>query len=436
MDPIEQEVEIDLREYINAVIKRRRIVLAVFLGATIITAISSFLMPRGYQATAMIMITPSRLQTTLSPTDVGLDVGIKAIDDKYSNRKSAISIPTHKLLLNTNVVLERVIDKLDLTNPSGRKMSLANLSKNLNIRESMDTKETNILQLETENKNPDLAKDIANTWAQEYIQYNQELISGEVKGTGDFINDQFSIAKQNLVKAEGDIKDFKDKYKIDLMQAELDMKKAKLNDYKKELLDIEIALKTKEDSLKELKKGIEKQEKFIVVSKAITDDALWQQEGKKSASSDLNRKGLRSEIVNPIYQDIESRIVNTGIELNTLKPRIDYLKSSVLSTGKEINELEKNVNQRNFDLTQLTRQAQLYKTTYDSLSTKMEEARIVKAAQLGEVRLVSPAIRPERPVSIGKLKNIIVSGITSFLFGIFLVFFIEFWQKGKEGKAK
>lgn len=141
--------------------------------------------------------------------------------------------------------------------------------------------------------------DIANVWAQEYIEYSQELILGEVKGTGEFVTDQFGIVQQKLVQSEEKVKEFKDKYKLDLMRAELDIKKAKLNEYKKELIDLEVAFKTKEDSLKEFNKQIAKQEKFIIVSKAITDDALWQRDLKEKDISALNKKKLRSEEINP-----------------------------------------------------------------------------------------------------------------------------------------
>jgi len=424
------EDEINLRDYINVIIKRKKLILAIFLVSVITTAIVSIMMPKVYQATAFIMIVPSKIQTALSPTPpVSFDVQQKTGTGEYLGQGLAISLPTHKALLKSNVVLERIIDRLKLTDAAGKTLTPDDLFKRLNIKE---TKETNILQLEAEGNNPKKAQELANAWTQEYITYSQEFISGDVKGTGDFITDQFAIAKQNLTQAEEKVKDFKDKYKIDLMQAELDIKKGELNNYKKELMELEMTLKTKGDNLAELKKEILKQDKFIIVSKAITDDALWQNEDKEKTSVDLDKKKLRSEEVNPIYRDLETRKVNTEIEINTTKPRLEYFKKSVGLIEAEINDSEKIINQREFELTQLNRQVDIYKRTYDNLSNKTEEARIAKAAQLGEVKLVSPANEPKYPIKPNKRNEVAISGIISLMFGIFLAFFMEYWEKSKQ----
>lgn len=423
--------EIDLREYINVIIKRKRMILGIFLISLVITAIFSLMQPKIYEAFALIMITPSRLQNTLSPTQISLEAEKNIDTGTYIGQRPTISLPTHVELLKSSAVLERVIYRLKLIDEQGKYLTSVSLLGKLTIKE---TKETNILRLAAEDRKPAMAKEMANVWAQEYIAYSQELISGEVKGTGEFINNQFSIVQQNLFQSETKIKDFKDKYKLDLMRAELDMKKSKLNEYKKELMDIEVSLQTKQDSLRQLKKAIAKQDKFVIVSKAITDDALWQETMRQKSASTLNKKKLSSEQLNPIYQDLETRIVNAEIEINTLTPRIEYLHKSVSLNELEIDELEKTINQREFELTQLNRQVDLYKNTYNSLSAKMEEARITKAAQLGEIKLVSSALEPGLPIKPNRRLIVAIAGFVSLICGIFLAFFMEYWSKPKQDR--
>jgi polysaccharide biosynthesis transport protein len=420
------EDEIDLRELINVIIKRKKLILGIFLASVIITAVISFLQPKTYQAHTSLMIMPSRMQAMLSPTQFALDiqqqyVQADTIQPKYP---PAISLTTHKELLKSNAVLEKVIDRLKLVDKSGKSLAPDGLSEKLNI---MEIKETNILQLEVKDANPKTAQRIANAWAEEYVKYSQEFISGEARGKGDFILDQFEVAKENLVQSEKHVKDFKNKYKLDLMRAELDMKKSKLNEYKKELIDLEIALKTKENSLGELKEQISNQSKFIVVSKAITDDALWQKSQKDLFG--LDERKLRSEEINPIYRDLETRIVNTEIDLNTLKAKADYIRKAQAGIEIEIDKLSEAINQKEFELTQLNRQMEIYKRTYDNLSTKIEEVRIIRAAQLGETKIVSPALEPKSPIAPNKKLNVALAGIISLMFATFLSFFMEFWQK-------
>lgn len=387
--------EISLWDYIDIIIKRKKIVLAIFFVSVIITAIVSLRMPKLYQATAYITIVSSKVQTVFLPVQTG----------EYLEQAPATSLPLaiNKALLTSNPILERVINELKLTDESGKSLKVGDLSGKLDIKE---TEEASILQLATEDNNPKIAKEIVDAWAQEYIRYNQELISREIKGTENFVTDQLRIAKENLTQAEEKVKDFKDKYKIDLMRAELlNIKKKKLNNEKDELSNLESTLKEKDDYLRELKKVIEKQARFI---------------------SDKRR--LKRKQIDPVYQELKMRIVNAEIDINVLKRKFEYLKKSVELTEKEIDELEKNTNPREFELAQLTRRVEIYEKTYNSLSVKIEEARFAKAMQLGELKIISLATEPKRPIKPKKRQMVAISGVVSLMLGTFLAFFIEYWH--------
>lgn len=418
------EEEINLRDLINIILKRKIVILAFVFASVITAAALNSLQPSIYEASVSIMITPSGIPTAIKSTQMSLDME-KLVS---AASKPTITVATHELLLMSDAVLGRLTARLGLKNNSGLKLAPQDIINKLKV---IETKETNILQLQVKDADPKAAMDIANAWALEYVGYSQELISGEIKGTGEFITDQFEIARQNLVRAEEKIKDFKDAYKLDLMHAELDMKKVKLNEYKKQLMDLEFVLQTKEDYLKELKKEISKQEKFTIVSKAITDDLLWQEALRSKDVSALNKRKLSSEEINPIYQDLETLIVDSEIEINTVKPKKGYLNQSIKSTALETDELGKAINQKEFDLAQLARQAEIYKGTYDNLAQKIEEARLVKAAQLGEVKIVSLAVEPRLPSRQRGGLNLFVSGILGLVFGACLVFFMEYWQRSK-----
>jgi polysaccharide biosynthesis transport protein len=425
------EQEINLRGYINVIIKQKKIVLFVFIISLCVLIAMSLSKPKIYRATALIMISPSRIQNTFYTSTIPSDALNEKYPVKYTEDKPLFSISTHKQLLKSNLVLSRIINKSGLHDSRGMPLGPDDLLERFDIRE---TKDTDIIHLSVVDKDPIVAKNLANTWASEYLAYSQELILGEIKGTGEFITDQFDIAKQKLIKSEQEIKDFNDKYHLALMESELDLKKTKLNEYKKEMINSEIILKSKEDSLAQLKNELTKQKQFIVVSKAITDDALWQKERNPKNQANFDNRKLTSEQINPIYQDLKSRTVNTEIEINTLKPRLEYLKAAISPTEQEINQAEIILNQKKFELTQLSRQTAIYKRTYDTLSDKIEGARISKSIQLGEVKLVSPALEPKYPISSNKKRGIAVSVIFSMMLGLLSGFIGEYMPKIRRGK--
>jgi uncharacterized protein involved in exopolysaccharide biosynthesis len=420
------ENEIELYDYFRVIFKRKIIILAVFFLAVAITTAISLTMPKLYYASASIMIMPSKIHVPLLAAELSLSMDKKNKKGKYLDQEPIISLAAHKILLKSNTVLEMIINKLKLTDKLGKPLSPRGLTNSLGVKEA---KEADILQLEVKSDEPKITQEIVNTWAKEYVRFSQELILGEVGASGDFIAEQFELSKKNLVQAEKKVKDFKDNYKIGLMRQELEINKEKLNSEKSELANLEITLKTEEDSLRELENAIANQEQFIILSKAITDDALWQKQEKAKDLGDLDKQILRSEEINPIYQNLAKRIVNTKINLNTLKPKSEYLKKSIESTEKIIVELQKEINQREFELVQLMRDVKIYSRTHNQLSTKLEEAQVAKAMQLGEVKIVSFATEPRYPISAKIKQNITIAGILGLGLGIFVAFFQELLSK-------
>jgi len=426
-----QENEIDLREYIRAIVKRKKLILSLFSIAVIAAAAFSFNTPKSYKATATIMITPSAIQSVLSTSKGILDIGKNDTTDEDKVTPWNISVATHVHLLKSNLVLERVIKRLNLKDASGKSLTTEVFSKKLNI---MKTVGESVMELEVSDANPQEAQDIANAWAEQYVEYSQELILGEINGIGDFVMTQFETSDNNLIAAEKKVNEFKKGYKQDLMAAELAMKKDTLNNYKKELEGIGVVLQTKEDNLIELKKQLAKQKRIIILSKAITDDALWQMSSKVDDITGLEKKGLRSEAINPIYEDLEKRIVNGDIEAGVLKAREENLGKSIQLLTQETSELDDLILQKDFELVQLTRQVDIFKRSYDDFSNKIQASRITKEEQLGEVKIVSPASIPDFPVAQGRIKKVALAGILSLILGLFLALFIEFWKKGTERK--
>ena len=413
----EQNDDIDFKKYIGILIKWRRFILSLFLIGVLMAAVFTFCAPKIYKATTTIMILSFPSQSVISSSKGLLDLALP------------VSIDTHIALIKSNPVLEMTLQKLNLKDPSGRPVILEDLGNRLNITKLIAGE--NLVQLEATDTNPQVAKAIANAWAEQYVVYSKEVIRGEITAIANFLVSQFEISRKNLRQAEEKVNTFKKEYKQDLLSAELSIKKQLLNNYKSELVGIELMLKTKADSLAELKKQIATQERFIIVSKAITDDALWQLSLKEKNRLEMDKSNLKSEIINPVYQGLEKRIVDTEIEVNILKPKKEYLSLSIESMRKEIKQMDNDIIEKDFELAQLTQETELCQKSYNSISEKIDAASMVKLAQFLDVKIISPANTPRSPVVQGKKKGIIVAGLKSLLLGVVLAFCLEFWQKGK-----
>ncbi len=566
------EDEINLRDYIEVVVKRRKLIIGIFLVAVIVAAIASLLLPKVYQASASIMLMPSTVRVAVSPSRHLLDPETTKIGG-YIESKLIISIPTHKTLLKCDAVLERVMNKLKSESRLDEDLTLEELSRKSEVE---DTEETNILQLAVKDKDPSLAKDIVNLWADEYVQYSLGLITGEVKGSGKFVEDQFKIVAENLVKVEQAVEDFGVKERFALMEIELKENQSQLEthygkvhklDFKlkemKNLLektDDYIAAMTKDGvwlgafSVKELgeehftdeflsneqrllrqkvlkakldlEKSTEERDTFTNDSKilllraevertlteVVSDKARLAQIEQlgKSTKANLNSgadleilKSIQSPIAENLpeltvweilsltqgYNFFETRGQSLASKLELQEERLRDLEKTLLGHNDALATLDENlgraksnygfyheqfktfqsqknsseieiakvefelsystemvkkledrvkalkvaVNAKQTRLTELTRQLAIAKEAYTILASKIEEARIAKAMELGEVKVVSTAFEPQGPVAPRKKRIVATAGVVSLMLGVFMAFCLEFWQKSKHG---
>jgi capsular polysaccharide biosynthesis protein len=160
-----QEEEIDLREYINVLLKRKGIIILIFLIAVITAAlVSYFYLKPVYEASTILMISKPKYQVELEPK----------IQTQFTPE---ISLATYESLIKDREIEEEVIKKLNLDQPP-YELSPDSLQGMITI-ESL--KDTNLIKMNLQTGDPKLAKDIANVWAELFVEKNKNLYLQESK---------------------------------------------------------------------------------------------------------------------------------------------------------------------------------------------------------------------------------------------------------------
>jgi len=111
------------------------------------------------------------------------------------------------------------------------------------------------------------------------------------------------------------------------LKAELKIQEAKWIQFQDQLLETGIAVKTKRDTLTQIKRQIQSQPQYLVLSKTMTDEALWDRIENFQAElpEELNRIQQLKGLLNPTYQNLLNRLATTQIEYDTLVPKRDHL---------------------------------------------------------------------------------------------------------------
>ncbi len=412
-----QEEEIDLREYINVLLKRKGVIILIFLIAVITTALLSFFILKPvYEASTILMISKPKYQVELEPK----------IQTQFTPE---VSLATYESLIKDREIEEKLIKKLNLDQPP-YEFTPDSLQEMITI-ESL--KNTNLIKLNLQADEPKLAKDIANVWAGLFVEKNKDLNLQESKEAQGFIEEQLNISDQNLSKIEEEIREFNETNKIEIFENEIKGKAAKVLNYELRVADAKLSLEKERAKKKQFIVELSAQDKILKLNKSIVDDQFFHQLVSNIIKDNLGSINLAyvSEEINPIYYNFAQQLISTEVSISSLQAEENQLIKNINDLNLELETLRKELAQEKLTQSRLEREYNTAKGVYSVLSQKNEEVKIAVATESGLVKIASLAYEPEYPIKPNKKLNILIAGVLGLFVGIFVAFFLEFWQKGK-----
>jgi capsular polysaccharide biosynthesis protein len=399
-----QEEEIDLREYINVLLKRKSIIIIIFLIAIITAAlVSYFVLQPVYEANVIIAVTKPKINNSL-------------VDE--------ISLENYKNLIRDVKIEEELIQKLSL-DKSPLELTPYALEQMLTIELP---KNTNLLKMNLQASNPKLTKDIINTWATLFVEKNKKLYFDEVKKFKINVEDRLKLAEQDFFEIEEKLMKFDENDNVETTGNEIRYKTAKITGFKSRLINIQISLEKENAKKEQIITAINKQEKVLKLKKSIVDDQFFRQ--LTSTISDANLTYI-SEVTNPIYYNLAQQLISTNISINSLIAEENQLTQNIVDFNASLEELKKELTEKRLILARLGREYSVKGRLFDSIFQQAGELRLSSAEEADLLKITSLAYEPRAPISPNKKLNILIAGVLGLFVGIFVAFFLEFWQKGK-----
>jgi uncharacterized protein involved in exopolysaccharide biosynthesis len=460
----EQEQTIHLTDYYYTLLKHKWLILAALILIGTLTAYYTFRMVPVYQAGCTMVI--GKEKTTSPLTGERLDY-----ESRYDQ---SLEFATHIELIKSRPVILQVIKKLKLDQPgkeeefAGRSAIsfLSDLKKNIRSllgrskqaptpREKQDrliqsvmrsisveaVGETNLLQINALDPDPDVAADIANSVAQSYIEFNLDNRVSSSRNTLNWMSNQLYEIQQKLEAAEEEFLAYKQNEKLfswEGRQAGFTGKIADLNNIYIQTRNQRVGAITK---LKEL---------------------------ERSDGASADARHVRALLDNPVINDLYSRLLDTEIELTHLSkvykhkhPKIIQAKTTLQTTREklraEIKKEMKNIkaelavftqkekalkqNIENFEADALTtnrkelrytileRNVTTQQRLYDILLQRIEEADITGDIDVSNIRIAETAVAPLTPFKPNKSRQLMLGIVFGLMAGGGLAFLREYLDR-------
>ncbi len=246
----------------------------------------------------------------------------------------------------------------------------------------------------------DALLELQNSWNRrnhDFKKETQDLVDKPERETRELVHD-FKKETQDLVdKYERETRElvlaFADTHKPELTEAKLARQKSRFNSLDSELESNRLSLKGAHHVLVELERLIKREPRYLVVSKAITDSALWNRIGEDSAGrlpEELKDLALREEVPNLIHEKIMGSLIDAQMKVETLKPKQEDLTAEIERVRLEIEELSSEVTRIKLDQFNLGRQRALdlsrLKATRNLDQFNLGRQRALELTRLKEAR--------------------------------------------------
>lgn len=441
------------------------ILASLFILVTLVT-VFSFTMTPVYKATARMVIDRETKKSPLT--------GERLDYESYVSEN--LTFQTHFKLIKSRLVLSKVYEVLNLkermledssqgmlgklignigknvkkvtlifrgesSNPSGEEGEdevidpVEILGDKIDIEQVRDTR---LLTVSVQDDDPAMARAIANTVCEAYIEYNMDVRLDTTQRTLSWLGDQMGKMKQKLEESEARFLAFKEREKIFSITGKQRVHSQKIEEINTSYISTRANRMDVEARIGEMKKlltGDQILEFPTAFARSELLTSLYQEQALLAIELKKNQDVYKSkhpkmvqittkleQIKSRFHTELQKVLLSLRSEYSVLAAREKALQEALEQYEKDA--LETNKKEAQYAI--LEREVNTNKELYDMMSTKLKESMISQGIETANIRLVEPASDPIRPFKPRKKLNILLGIIFGLMTGVGFAFFLEY----------
>jgi uncharacterized protein involved in exopolysaccharide biosynthesis len=406
------EDEIDLGKYFKVLIRHWKLIAGLTIVASLAALIVSVLLPPTYEATSLIVVTRLRNQYQFDP--------------RIQTQVDQQPYKAYPELALTDNLLTRVVAALgDQLKPEER--DLEALRERLSAGAGADP---SLVRLSVTSDKPQQAQTIANIWASLYVTYTNDLYQ-QRSGSAIFFETQAAEAKDRLAAAEQGLVDFQAKNPLNVLTAQFNSKQTELANYLTASQTITMVIQ----DARSLQQQLAQQDVNSPSSLSDQLAALYMQVDALNSKADIPIQLQISGAGSLSNRTVAEQTALLSTLIKVLQDKSIEIQQQIKALEPDILALQQAQQSAQVELDRLTRERDVAKDTYLTLTRKVNETDLAAQDSGGGVQLASQASLPG-PVSGRKLLNVILGGLLGLIIGVIAAFVIDRRQTNTMPAAK
>jgi tyrosine-protein kinase Etk/Wzc len=370
-DPSPAEAEVSLLDILVLLLERKRFIVRFVVGAAVLAAIVSLLLPVQYEA--KIALLPPAQNSSIGSSLLGQLGGIGALGSLASLAGGSLGIKNpadmYVSLLQSRTVEDAMIQRFGLMHEYRvKKMSEARKAFEHHTTAVAGTKD-GLIRLTVEDHDPKRAAELANGYVEEFRRLSASLAITEAARRRLFFQQQVEQAKQSLTAAED-------------------------------------AMTKTQQSTGVLQ--IDSQARALIESAAVLRAQVMAKE--------VQIEGMRS-----FATDDNPNLVLAKQELAALQAQLARVAGSQSDAGSDINLSKGRVTGSGMEYLRKYRDLKYQETVFELLAKEYEVAKLDEAREGAIVQVVDPAVPPDTKSSPHRTLIVLGATIVAFFVAVFWV---------------
>ena len=442
--------EINPRDIIEIVLRRRWWIIAPFCLSMIVGICLAIMLPRIYSAKTIILIQPQKVPANYVQSVVSMDID------------SRLNILKQQILSRSN--LEKIIQDFNLfSEPKYENMfvedKINELRKKISIElifpdETRDSRrfqprDQDAFSISFKGKDPEKVLKITNSLTSYVIDANLKARATEAIGTSNFLQEEVDAIQSELVKKEKTLKEYREKYMgglpqqletnlrmLDRLQERLNARKIDLINAKNKLAILENQI-LEGDILLNRNSGepltAEEAKARLAYSETRYTDKHPDVIRYKKMITEMKKKNKNND--KDTSDGAPYIPINLRIQKQQYKAEIETYMADISNLTSQIRDYQKRVEdtpRKEQELLLVERDYNNIKKSHNELLSRKLEAEIsfnMEKKQKGEqFQIIDPATLPEKPISPNMKILFLLTLVVGPNIGLGLIFLMEYFN--------
>ena len=439
------EDEIDLRKYLDILIRWWREIALITLTTVVLAAVGilvlRFLLPAEYEASADVAI-------VRTVSDVNFDERFRTDPENLGTDFTSLSARRSALLglVATGSIALEVITQLGdtLSTEEQNPANLLDMVAAALANGGGALKDSDLIRITVTADNAEKAAAIANAWARIYVREVNTIYGQVPNEVMASIQTELATAEKQYLTSQANLETFTASNRIDeligavnILQQRVDQEVSLQKAYLLQWQDTQEQLTTVRALRTQIEQGGEGAARSAMAALQILKMSVYGMtpEGLQVEVRDLpdvNQQAMMADLdgllqsLTQRLSDLETKIAAGGTQLGFTKGVTSTLTSALENLRTSKAQLEAVTAKQ----LQLTQQRDLNWDAYKTLSSKVAELNLTRAAASSEVRFGAPAVPPVEAVArLRLLLGITVAGVCGILLSILVALLSNYLGK-------